>query len=85
MQPHYVFISGWFAYSFLIRANPGLFCLFFTVKLFTKMIYKLGIQYRHFCISYKLCLLSRLISAHGREYWEDVKVASWLYKTERFL
>ena len=28
----------------IIWANPGLFCLFFTVKLFTTMIYRLGIQ-----------------------------------------
>ena len=29
---------------FLIWANPGLFCLFFTAKLFTTIINKLGIQ-----------------------------------------
>ena len=27
-----------------IWANPGLFCLFFTVNLFTTLIYKMGIQ-----------------------------------------
>ena len=55
-------------------ANPGLFCLFFTAKLFTTMIYKLGMQKRHFPINDKLCLLSGLISAHGRESWVGVAV-----------
>ena len=39
------------------------FVLFFTGKLFTTMIFKLGIQQKHFRIYDKLCSLSRLISA----------------------
>ena len=38
------------------------------------MIYKLAIQSRHFRINDKLCLLSGLISAHGRESWVGVTI-----------
>ena len=32
----------------------------------------------------KLCSLSGLISAHGRESWVGVIAASWLYKTRGY-
>ena len=70
-------------YFFLMWDNPGLFCLFLIVKLFTTMIYKLGIQYRHFRIYDKLCSLSGLFSSHGREFWIGVIESSWLYTTKR--
>ena len=47
------------------------------------MIYKLSIQLRHLRIHDKLFSLSGLISAHRRESWVGVTLASWLYKTER--
>ena len=46
--------------------------IFHCKAFFTTMIYRLGIQYRHFCIYDKLCLLSGLFSAHGREFWVGV-------------
>ena len=46
---------------------PAYFCLFFTIKLFAAMIYKLGIELRHFCIYDESWLISVLYSAHGRD------------------
>ena len=47
------------------------------------MIYKLGFQKIHLRIYDKLFSLSGLISAHRRESWVGVTLASWLYKTGR--
>ena len=68
-KPVYFILKGFF-----IWASPGLFCWFFTVRHFITMIYKLGMQLRHFRIYDKLCLLSMLISAHWRESWVGVTV-----------
>ena len=62
--------------------RPLLF-IFRCKTFFTTMIYKLGIHWIHLRIYDKLCLLSGLISAHRRESWVGVTLASWLYKTGR--